>query len=475
MSSKQTSARLQEQAGTDSRIGWGSGVKIAVYYVGFFSIVCAGLFILTFRGAREAIRERELEIVRNRAAEYRAWFLTGHLEMLEARLDEQSFQTGDVMFVHVTGPGIDYVKFNAPGGGKLPLEELRRLAPEAEGVAVELGGERWAIASLPVGKGGVILQAGKNARSSEDALERLRQLFALTLIPSALVAMLGGALLTYRAMSPVRRLTGTMREILRAGDLGRRAEPEKGSNELNALVELFNRLLARNENLINAMHSSLDSVAHDMRTPLSRLNNTAEGALAKGDDPELLREALADCVEESEYLGRLLTTLMDVAEAESGAMRLKLEEFSLPDLVDSVADLYEFVAEAKSIHIETDLPDELVVVADRTRLNQVLANLLDNALKYSPRGGTVRIKVSAGEGVSTIMISDEGIGISEADLPHIWDRLFRAERSRTAPGMGLGLSFVRAIVEAHGGSIRCESRLNAGSTFVISLPAKLVG
>jgi len=284
--------------------------------------------------------------------------------------------------------------------------------------------------------------------------------------------MLGGALLTYRAMSPVRRLTITMREILRAGDLSRRVAPEKGNNELNALVELFNRLLARNETLIRTMRNSLDHVAHDMRTPLSRLHNTAESALAKGDDPERLLESLADCVEESEYLSRLLTTLMDVAEAESGAMRLRLEEFSLPDLIESVADLYEFVAEEKSIHIETEVPDELVILADRTRLNQVLANLLDNALKYSPNGGTVRIVTSRAEDGVRIAISDEGIGISESDLPHIWDRLFRAERSRTAPGMGLGLSFVRAIIEAHGGSIRCESRLNEGSTFEILLPAK---
>lgn len=452
------------------RIGWGAGFLIALYYVGFFTIVCVTLFGVTYAGVGRSVRDRELEIVRNRAAEYRAWFSTGHLEMLEARIDEQSLQTGDIMFVHVVGSGIDYIKFNAPGGGSLPVDELRQISPAEEAADLEIGGERWAVASLPVGDGSIVLQAGKNARASEQALAGLRRLFVLTLIPAGLVALLGGALLTYRAMSPIRRLTLTMREILRAGDLGRRVEPQRGSNELNALVELFNRLLARNEALIEGMHNSLDSVAHDMRTPLSRLNNTAEKALGQAGDPELMREALADCVEESENLGRLLTTLMDVAEAESGAMRLDRQRLSLTELVESVAELYEFVAEEKSIRIRTELPVDLEIVADRNRMNQVLANLVDNAIKYSPAGSEVRISVAGSPGgEAVITVSDQGVGISEADLPHIWDRLFRAERSRTAPGMGLGLSFVRAIVEAHGGSVDCESRLNIGSTFTVRL------
>ncbi|MGI9239518.1 MAG: HAMP domain-containing sensor histidine kinase, partial [Verrucomicrobiales bacterium] len=474
MSSEQNSQLPPREGGLNggvSRIGWGAGFLIALYYVGFFSIVCVTLFGVTYVGVGREIRERELEIVRDRAAEYRAWFRSGHLQMLNERIGEQSLQPGDVMFVRVVGPGIDAIEFNPPEAGSFSVDELRQLSPTAEAAEIEIGGERWAVASLPVGNRGAVLQAGKNARATEDVLAGLRRLFLLTLIPAGLLAMLGGALLTYRAMAPIRRLTGTMYDILRAGDLGKRVEPQRGSNELNALVELFNRLLARNENLIHGMHNSLDSVAHDMRTPLSRLNNMAERALGEAGDPELMREALADCVEESDNLGRLLTTLMDVAEAESGAMRLDREILSVPALIESVAELYEFVAEERSITVTTELPAELEVIADRTRLNQVLANLVDNAIKYSPAGSEVKISaVAEADGGTVIRVSDQGLGISEADLPHIWDRLFRAERSRTAPGMGLGLSFVRAVVEAHGGSVACTSNLNSGSTFTVRLP-----
>jgi signal transduction histidine kinase len=454
-----------------SYIGWGSGFRLALYYVGFFTVVCALVFGVIYRGIGDAIDQRELDIVRNRASEYRAWFVSGQLEMMTARMDEQSMETGDIMFVHVAGQGLNHIKFNAPDDVHLPVEELKNFPVSREGANVLIDGEPWTVASVPIGSNGLVLQAGKNAHAREKVLRQLQKLYFLTLIPAALVALLGGALLTYRAMAPIRRLTVTMREILHAGDQGQRVERIRTSGELNPLVALFNRLLERNETLIGAMNNSLDSVAHDMRTPLSRLMNTAEVALRdEASDPAALREALADCVEETEQMGRLLTTLMDVAEAEAGAMRLQREELSLPDLIESVAELYQYVAEEKSIRIETELPDVLIVNADRTRLSQVLANLVDNAVKYSPKDSCIVIGACVDGDQTVITVRDEGIGISEADMPMIWDRLFRAERSRTTPGMGLGLSFVKAIVEAHGGHVECESRVEQGATFRVRLP-----
>ena len=151
-------------------------------------------------------------------------------------------------------------------------------------------------------------------------------------------------------------------------------------------------------------------------------------------------------------------------------MKLNFEVFSLPDLIEGVVELYEFVAEEKEILVETILPRELTIRGDQTRLGQALANLLDNAIKYSPKAGTVEVRVFEEEGRAVVTMSDEGRGISEADLPHIWDRLFRAEPSRTTPGMGLGLSFVKAITEAHGGSATITSYGREGATFRIEIP-----
>lgn len=471
MSSNLNSATGRRSRAKSGRIGWASGIRLGLYYALFFTLVSAGLFAVAYSGVARAIHQRELDIVRNRAREYRAWYLNGEIDMLEARMDEQSLESGDVMFVRITGPGLEYVKYYAPDGGKLPPRAaVEFLDPSTEGHDIELGGERWAVASIELAEEGRVLLAGKNARAGEATLAEMRGEVVWTLLPAMIAAAVGGTLLTYRALSPIRRLIVAMREILQSGNLSWRADPERGRNELNALVELFNRLLARNESLIEAMHHSLDNVAHDFRTPLSRFKNTAERALEAGDDPEQLRDALADCVEESEELAKLLAILMEVSEAEAGTMELNLEQFSLPDLVEGVVQLYEFVAEEKGIVVETDLPQQLVVRGDRMRLSQAVANLLDNAIKYSPKGGTVGISVSEEGGRAVVTVHDQGSGISETDLPHIWDRLFRAELSRTTPGMGLGLSFVKAITAAHGGCATITSYGKEGATFRIEIP-----
>jgi hypothetical protein len=163
-----------------SLIGWGSGFRLALCYVGFFTIVCGVLFGITYVGVSQALREREYETVRNRAIEYRAWLrsgsdILGGLEILNARIEEQSLQTGDVVFVRVAGQGQDFIKFHPPSGGRLLVDELRRISPSQEGTDIEIGGEHWAIASLPVSDGGIVLQAGKNASSSEKVLAQLRR------------------------------------------------------------------------------------------------------------------------------------------------------------------------------------------------------------------------------------------------------------------------------------------------------------
>ena len=472
MSSNQAKAPSRERD-NDARIGLASSFRRSVSYALLFAAVSACLLAFTYLATARVINQKEFETVRNHAAEYRAWFVRGDTRMLEARMDEQSLQTGDVMFVHISGQGFDFVKFNSPGGGLQPMDAVNAIHPGLEGYDVLINDERWVVASVNLGSRGLVLQAGKNAAASDALLRKLRTIFILTLIPAILAATLAGTVWGYHHMRPIRSLTVTMRDILQSGNLGQRVQPTPRSNELNDLVELFNRLLAGNEKLIDGMHHALDTVAHDFRTPLSRMNMTAQRALTESEDPAALREALADCVEESDYLGKLLFTIMDVAEAEAGAIRLDLETFSLANLIDSVTDLYEFVAEERGVSLKTVLVKDCEVQADRTRLNQALANLLDNAIKFSNEGDTVRLGLTTTDSKAKITVADEGQGIGKNDLPHIWDRLYRGEMSRTSPGMGLGLSFVKAIIEAHGGSVVARSNVGEGTIVTVELP--LVG
>ncbi len=296
-----------------------------------------------------------------------------------------------------------------------------------------------------------------------------RRTWFLTMVPLVLLALAGGFGLTYYATRPGRRVVATVEAILETGDLSRRVSLTGIRKEMRPIVVLFNRLLERNETLICGMRDTLDNVAHDLRTPMTWLRATAEAALQNPNDMEATQEAVADSMEESERLLTMLNTIMDVAEAETGAMTLSKTEFGLDDLVHEVVDIYGIVAEDKNVGIRTVLEQAPRVVADVNRLRQVLANLLDNAIKYSDEKSEVCITARRDGSSAVIEVEDQGPGIPKDEQPRIWERLYRGAGTGRR-GLGLGLSFVRAIVEAHAGEVYVESEPGRGSTFTIRIP-----
>jgi signal transduction histidine kinase len=280
----------------------------------------------------------------------------------------------------------------------------------------------------------------------------------------------GGAWLTRRTLSPIRTLIVAVRGVIATGRMEERVPEPKAHDELGELTHLFNVMLEKNRALINGMREALDNVAHDLRTPLARFRSTAETALEGPENVAVYRDALLDSMEESERLLTMLNTLMDISEAETGLMRLNRQFFPLAPLVAEIVELFELVAEDKAITQTSEVPTELICFGDRNRLRQVLANLLDNALKYTPSGGKVKISAHSEVDGVVIVCQDSGIGISEEDAPKIWDRLYRADKSRSQRGLGLGLSLVRAFVNAHGGRAEVQSTPGQGSNFIVYLP-----
>jgi signal transduction histidine kinase len=195
-------------------------------------------------------------------------------------------------------------------------------------------------------------------------------------------------------------------------------------------------------------------------------------ALAGPPDANRAREALADCIEEADRVLVMLNTLMDISEAESGTMPLKREPVRLIDVAERAIDLYRDVADAKGVTVSLDARDAAAVSGDLVRLQQVAANLIDNAVKYTPSGGEVTVAVTRVDGRSQLLVRDTGPGIATEELPRIWERLYRGDQSRTERGLGLGLSLVKAVVEAHGGTVSVESTPGKGALFTVSLPAE---
>ncbi len=323
---------------------------------------------------------------------------------------------------------------------------------------------------------GTLVQVGKSTDAREDLLARFRAVLGLVTLTIVFAALTGGVIVTRVAVRPIRRLTLAVGRIIRTGRTDERVplSGDGSDDAIDELTRLFNAMLEKIEGLVSAMRGALDNVSHDLRTPLTRLRGSAEMALVSTPDLDRYRDALADCVEESDRVLAMLNTLMDISEAESGVMHLQREPLSLGAVVARAVDLYREVADAKGIVLTARTPDDVRVEADATRFEQVAANLIDNALKYTPAGGRVDVEVRTDGDRARFTVRDTGLGIPPEERPRIWDRLFRGDASRAERGLGLGLSLVKAVVEEHGGTVDVESEPGKGSQFTVSLPLQQV-
>ena len=317
---------------------------------------------------------------------------------------------------------------------------------------------------------GSFLQLGMSSEERDNILYQFRHLFYLGIIPFLLIGVAGGIFLSMRALSPLKNIINTVKAI-NDGKMTSRVNIKDTGDELDDLAHLFNEMLDKINRLINEMEESLDNVSHDLRTPLTRLRIISEDALSKWPDTDVSRKSHIDVIEESERIIKMLNTIMDISEADAGVMLLKLETLSLANLVAPIYELYLIVAEEKNLAITNKITPDLFILADHERISQAIANLVDNAVKYTPPNGYIIIDSKIVKNGIKIIIINSGTIISSKDIPKIWNRLYRGDQSRTHKGLGLGLSFVKAIVSAHNGLVDVSCTPEQTTSFSIYLPA----
>ncbi|RUM41050.1 MAG: hypothetical protein DSY80_09400 [Desulfocapsa sp.] len=432
----------------------------------FFVILFSFALLLQFAGVtffKKHLQQQEFSVAESALHDY---------------LHQQEAQHNNSFSLTHPPVDLDFIRFVRgdeqvlmTGNRLFDFNKLVDLSPTITGTWVDLqdpsqSGE-WTLVSLPLVDGGVA-QGGKNvSRGGRAVYKLILGSFKWILLCSLLFSLSFSVLLVYIQESPLRELEKSLTNALKLKKL---APPGK-ENILTPLYRLLEKLFYQNQSLITEMQSSLDNVAHDLRTPMTRLRAIAEYALqSHSSDVETYRNALSDCLEESERVVAMLGVMMSVAEAEAGTMRLDLQPVNVFATLEDVTGLYQYVAEEAGIVINCNGAADCVVVADKTRISQVWANLLDNAIKYGRESGSVDIEAEQQGSELCVSFSDDGMGISASEIDRIWERLYRGDRSRSKQGLGLGLNYVKAVVEAHHGRVRVSSTIHKGSRFEVYLP-----
>ncbi len=320
---------------------------------------------------------------------------------------------------------------------------------------------------------GELLVLGTDMHAADETLDRVVVIFLWT----GFAVFLGGAaigwFLAKRMFTGVDRVGRTAREIA-SGDYSLRVAHGKEGLEVERLVSDFNLMVDNTEKLMVELRTISDNIAHDLRTPLTRMLACTEVTFAGQQTLTAYRNAMADNAEECRRMLALINTMLEISRTESGTVQLMFEVFDAVELLRHSVELFQMVAERKKLAISAELPSNSVpFCGDRLKIQQLFANLLDNAVKFTPSGGRIDVALARSGNELVFSVSDTGCGIAEADQCNVFKRFFRADSSRSQPGNGLGLSLVQAIAHAHGGKIELESISGKGSRFTVLLPMNM--
>jgi heavy metal sensor kinase len=358
-------------------------------------------------------------------------------------------------------------------------EEIRRI--------LKSGKENWETRQIPQ-LGNYIIRSGPLTeekktyflaigRATGDyvhVIEQFNRNYFLLLPLMILVGSLFGWFMAGRALQPLDKLANTAQRIT-SSNLSVQIPGRRANDELDRLIDSFNRMIERLDQSFTMTRQFSTDVSHELRTPLTAIRGQLEVALFSAQTVEQYQDAIVNALQDVDRLTQTIRALLLLSQAESGQVNLQLQTLNLTTTAADIVDQFQIVAEEAGVSLDADLAPQCPVEADRVQMERLVSNLLSNAIKYTPAGGRVHLSLFCEERTVTLTVSDTGVGISEAHLPHIFDRFYRVPGKDKNPerGLGLGLSFVAWIVKAHGGRIDVQSKPGEGTTFRLHFPIGL--
>ncbi len=451
--------------------------RLTLMYAGIFSLSSCAAFILFYYLISQTILDRIDQDLLEKAGVFETVLsvqgMTGvqNLAVLEARAAGEKKIFFRLLYPNGEVFATSHMSYwQAAGVNEEPIRKLiRNRQPVFETITMGSGGLRARILYVYAGPG-VILQTGLSMETYANFFVAFKTVFAGAMAIVVFMSALSGWLISKRALSGVGKVIDTAGRI--TGTSLEARVPETGSrDELDQLAKTFNTMLDRIETLVTSIREMTDNIAHDLKSPITRIRGLAEITLVQGGSAEDYEFMASSAIEESDRLLDMINTMLFISRAEAGGRVSVRETIDLAELVTQACVLFQPVAEDKDILLVCNTQGPLLASVDNKMIQRAVSNVLDNALKYTGPGGRVDVSVLLNrQGRIEIQIADTGCGISPEEIPKIFNRFYRVNPSRSDKGTGLGLSLARSVFREHGGDIAVSSTPGIGSTFLLSLP-----
>jgi hypothetical protein len=445
--------------------------RIVAVYLAVFALSAAAIVAFTYWSTARALNAQTDQIVdtdiSGLAERYERFGLAGLTDAIVNRSAHGGaalYLLSDTSHRPIVGNLDSWPNLSGAGGNLVEFDYERRVGGHSEQHRAR--GREFTLT------GGFELLVARDIAERYETERLFSTTLPWTVLLMVLLGLAGGILISRNFLVRLDVINRTSREIM-AGDLSRRLPFGQGGDEFDTLVANLNRMLERTERLMRGMRDVTDSIAHDLRTPLNRLRNRLEGVLHAGGAQGVLRDEIEAAVDETDRLIGTFNALLLIAEAEAGVAREKMQPVDLRRIVEGVVELYAPLADEKEVSLTFLSSGSAIVPCNPSLVSQALANLIDNAIKYTPSGGKVAISIANTPSGIALGVADSGPGIPPEDRPRVLERFVRLEASRHSPGTGLGLSLVAAVARLH------DARLELGdnhpglkATLVFSTGAK---